>query len=136
MLRDISTALLATAALSPVSVADDTAQVGNIIDLQGYQGCLFVPAAGSLADVDATFTVLIEEGDASDMSDAAAVADGDLVGTEAAASFVATDDDTVNQIGYVGTKRYVRMTITPAANTAAALLSGVAILRPEMIGKT
>lgn len=121
-------------AISPVSVADNTAQVSQIIDRQGFDSLGFLIATGSLADADATFTVLVEEGDAANLSDAAAVADADLVsqtsGTapETAASFTFAADDQVRKIGYIGSKRYVRLTITPAANASAAVLCAVAIL--------
>lgn len=114
--------------ISPVSVADNTAQVGEIVDRQGYQSLEYVIATGSLADADATFTVLLEEGAAANLSDAAAVADKDLLGTEALASFVFSDDDKVFKLGYVGNKRYTRLTITPAANASAGLFSAIAIL--------
>ena len=114
--------------ISPVSVADNTAEVGQIIDRQGFDGLTYVIATGSLADVDATFTVLLEEGNDSGLSDAAAVADADLLGTEALASFTFTHDDETRKLGYVGDKRYTRLTITPAANASAALFSAVAIL--------
>jgi len=115
-------------AISPVSVADTTAQVSQIIDRQGYGSLEFVIATGSLADADATFAVLLEHGDAANLSDAAAAPDDDLLGTEALAGFVFSDDDKVRKIGYRGTKRYVRLTITPAANASAALLAAIAVL--------
>jgi hypothetical protein len=115
-------------ALSPVSVADNTAQVSQIIDTQGFEGCLFAVALGSLADADVTFTVLVEHGDAANLSDAAAAPDDVLVGTEAAAGFQFDDDNEVRSIEYIGPKRYCRLTITPANNTGAALLSVLAIL--------
>ncbi len=127
-MRDFTNNLHPIRAISPVSVADNTAEVGQIIDRQGYDGLTFVIATGSLADVDATFAVLIEEGNDSGLSDAAAVADADLLGTEALAGFQFDDDDETRKIGYLGDKRYVRLTITPAANASAALFSAVAVL--------
>ena len=114
--------------ISPVSVADTTAQVGQIIDRQGYDSLTYVIATGSIADADATFTVLLEEGDVSNLSDAAAVADADLIGTEVLAAFQFDDDNECRKLGYVGSKRYTRLTITPVANASAALLSAVAVL--------
>lgn len=114
--------------LSPVSVADTTAQVGEIIDRQGYDSLTYVIATGSIADADATFTVLLEEGDDSGLSDAAAVADADLLGTEVLAAFQFDDDNEVRKLGYKGVKRYTRLTITPVANASAAVLSAVAVL--------
>lgn len=112
-------------AISPVSVADNTAQVSQILDMQGCSAATLAILTGSLADADATFTVLVEHGDESDLSDAAAVADAELVGTEALASFTFADDDACRKIGYVGPKRYVRATVTPANNASAGLLAAV-----------
>lgn len=117
--------------LSPVSVADDTAQVGQIIDRQGYDSLEYILAIGSVGDANATFVVLLEEGDAANLSDAAAVADADLLGTEALAGFQFDDDDKVRKLGYKGSKRYTRLTITPSGNSAtpsAALLCAIAVL--------
>jgi hypothetical protein len=114
--------------LSPVSVADNTAQVGEIIDRRGYGIVEYVIATGSIADADATFTVLLEESDNSDMSSSSAVSDDDLLGTEALAAFQFDDDNECRKLGYKGIKRYTRLTITPSGNASAALLCAVAIL--------
>lgn len=115
-------------AISPVSVADNTAQVSQIIDRRGYGSLTFAIATGSIADADATFTVLVEHGDNSGLSDAAAVPDAELIGTEVLAGFQFDDDNETRKVAYKGVKRYVRLTVTPANNASAALLSAVAIL--------
>lgn len=127
-MQDLMNNLHVKRVLSPVSVADTTAQVGQIIDRQGYDSLTYVIATGSIADADATFTVLLEEGDDSGLSDAAAVADADLLGTEVLAAFQFDDDNEVRKLGYKGVKRYTRLTITPVNNASAAVLSAVAIL--------
>ncbi len=103
-----------------VTVSDNTAVVSGIIDRQGYNSLAFLIAAGTLADADATFTVLVEDGDDSGLSDAAAVADSGLIGTESLAGFTFADDDESRKIGYKGNQRYVRCTVTPANNTGSA----------------
>ena len=60
----------------------------------------------------------MEHGDQSDLSDAAAVTDDMLLGTEVLAGFQFDDDNECRKIGYVGIKRYVRVTVTPANNGA------------------
>lgn len=122
--------------LSPVSVADNTAQVGQIVDRQGFGSVTYVIATGSLADADATFAVTIQEGDAANLSDAASVAAADLIGTTALASFTFADDDKCFKLGYRGNKRYTRITITPANNASAALLSAVAVLGHPTVAPT
>ncbi len=135
-MRDLHNSVHPLRAISPVSVADNTAQVSQIIDRQGFKSLEFVIATGSLADADATFTVLVEDGDAANLSDAAAVADANLLGLETTASFQFDDDNETRKIGYIGNKRYVRLTITPANNASAALLSAVAILGHPANGPT
>lgn len=127
-MRDLHNNIDVKRAISPVSVSDTTAQVSQVIDRAGYESLEFVIAVGSVADADATFTVLVEDGDESDLSDNAAVADANLLGTETEAAFQFDDDNEVRKIGYIGNKRYVRLTITPVGNASAALLSAVAVL--------
>lgn len=138
-MRDAATSMQLKRVLSPVSVADTTAQVGQIIDRLGYDSLTYLILVGSVADADATFTVLLEESDVSDMTGAAAVADDDMIsqtrGTapETAAAFQFDDDNEVRKLGYRGNKRYTRLTITPVGNASAALLAACAILSNPMI---
>jgi hypothetical protein len=127
---DLSNRLDVKRAISPVSVADNTAQVSQVFDVQGYLAVALIIALGSIADADATFTVLLEESDAAG-SGFTAVADADLIGTEALAGFQFDDDNECRKLGYVGAKRYLRATITPANNASAALLSAVWVGSPE-----
>ncbi|MDZ7809192.1 MAG: hypothetical protein U5L11_02430 [Arhodomonas sp.] len=102
---------------------DDTAFVSPIVDIQGYESLEFIIGIGNIADADATFAVLVEEGDESNLSDAAAVADAHLLGTEALAAFDFADDNAARKIGYVGNKRYVRCTVTPSNNASFAFVA-------------
>ncbi len=116
--------------------ADNTAQVSQIIDRKDYEGVEFVIAMGAVPDADATFATLLEDGDSATLTDNAAVttAAGGLVGALPAIQFD-SDNKTFN-FGYQGAKRYVRVTITPAANTSATLLGAVAVLyRGRYLGK-
>jgi len=133
MMRDLHNNIHVKRVISPVSEAATTAQVGQIIDRQGFRSLEYVIATGSIADVDATFAVLLEESDDAAMSGQNAVADADLLGTEVLAAFQFDDDNEVRKLGYVGDKRYTRLTITPVNNASAALISAVAILgHPEL----
>lgn len=127
-MRDLHNNIHIKRAISPVSVADNTPAVSQIIDIAGYESLEFVIATGSIGDSSATFTALVEHGATSNLSDAASVDDTQLLGTEAQASFAQGDDDKVFKIGYIGGKRYVRLTVTPANNGTAALIAAVAVL--------
>jgi len=133
--NDLSSNITPKRVISPVSVADNTAQVGTVVDSQGFGSVTYVIATGSIADADATFTVLLEESDASG-SGYTAVADDDLIGTEALAAFQFDDDNECRKLGYRGVKRYTRLTITPANNASAALISAVAILGNPQVAPT
>jgi hypothetical protein len=134
MLRDMASNVQVKRVLSPAVATDNTPQVGQIIDHRGHDMATYIIATGTLADSDATFVVLLEEGSASNMSDAAAVADADMVsqlrGTapETAAAFQFDDDNEVRKIGYIGAKRYTRLTITPVDNSGNAPLAAVCVL--------
>lgn len=130
-MRDLHNHIDVKRGLSPVAAVNnaDTAYVSQIVDTLGYGSCEFIILVGANTDANATFTVLVEDGAAANLSDAAAVADGYLLGTEALASFQFDDDNEVRKIGYIGPKRYVRVTITPSGNNSGdAFVAGVWIL--------
>ena len=70
----------------------------------------------------------LDEGNDPALSDAAPVAAKDLVGTLALAGFTEASDGTTRKVGYIGNKRYTRLTITPTGNAAAAPMSAIALL--------
>jgi hypothetical protein len=124
-MRDLHNNIKAEAALNVSAISTDTTTVGSIIDMQGYGALEFIIRSGTLTD--GTYTPLIEEGDAANLSGATAVADADLLGTEAAAAFVAADDNVVKKVGYIGNKRYVRLSIVSSGVTTGGAMTAVAI---------
>lgn len=122
-MRDALTAKQIKRVISPMLQSDaNTAIAGQVIDHQGFDAATYIIATGTLEDTDATFAVKLEESDASDMSGSNEVADADMVsqtrGTapETAAGFAFGDDNEVRSLGYIGSKRYTKLTITPASN--------------------
>lgn len=125
MMQDLHNNIKCSLAEPPVAaVTDNTAFVSTILDTAGFGSAEFVGIFGTQADADATFAVLVEDGDDSGLSDAAAVADAFLLGVEAMGLDFA-DDNTVFKIGYIGPKRYLRVTLTPANNTGNVFFAGV-----------
>jgi hypothetical protein len=135
-MKDLMNQITPVRVISPVSVADNTALVGQVVDKSGFESVTYLIATGSIADADATFTVLLEESDAANMTGATAVADADLLGTEVLAAFRFDDDNETRKLGYIGNKRYTRLTITPVGNASAALVSAVAVLGHPQIAPT
>lgn len=126
--RDLFNNINVKVALAPVVVTDNTAQVTTILDTENYESATLVILTGNLADADATFATLFEDGNQSNLSDHAEVASNLQLGSEALASFTFANDNACFKIGYHGGKRYLRATITPTNNSGNAPLSAVWIL--------
>lgn len=117
MLRDIANNLTLKRAVSPQAArTDNTAIVSEILDVRNFESVMLAVQLGANTDANATFTVLLEESNDSGMSGANAVSDDDMNGTESLAGFQFDDDNECRKLGYVGNKRYIRATITPAGN--------------------
>jgi hypothetical protein len=128
MNNDLHNNLKLTRVISPISQAGNTAMVGAIIDRQGYGSLEFAITLGTITTAGTAYTALLEDADelAFNVTNAA-VADAYLLGTEALASFVDSEVNTTKKLGYIGSKRYVRLTMTPAGNTGASTMSAVAV---------
>lgn len=127
--RDLMNNIHPVVALAPVVVTDGTNQVSAVVDTLGYESCTFVIATGTLADADATWVVTVKEGDTTTQGNHTAVADADLIGTEALAGFTFASDGACRKIGYRGSKRYVSIEVDDGtANTGNAPLCVLALL--------
>lgn len=124
-MKDLHNNIKTEVAFDIAAISSDTTTTGNIIDLQGYDSAEFVLVSGTLTD--GTYTPLLEEGDAANLSDASAVADAELLGTESAAAFTASEDNAVKKLGYIGNKRYVRLSIVSASTSSGGTMSAVAV---------
>lgn len=121
-MRDSYNNLNGVIALNFQTISSDTTTAGNEIDMQGYHSITFFPQTGTVTDGD--YTILIQESDTSG-SGYSDVADADLIGTEADASFTADDDDnSILKIGYIGNKRYVKASVV-STNTSSGAVYGI-----------
>ena len=97
-----------------------------------YQSATFALITGTVTDAGATagITFVVQESDTTAGSDFAAVADADLLGTEAglAITLDTLDGVAIGTIGYRGTKRYLRVVATGTTGTDAAI-AGVWVLQ-------
>lgn len=120
--RGISPAVLSNA---------NTPFVSQILDTLGLNGAVFALLTGALTDANVTFVVLAEEGDDPTLSDNTAIPDANLLGTEALAAPLFSDDNKCFKLGVINNKRYVRVTVTPLGNDAGDVnLAGVWITDP------
>jgi hypothetical protein len=129
-MRDQLSTLHVLNAIPPIAArTDNTAIVSAIIDRAGYDSLTFGIAVGTNTDTNATFAVTMEHGDAANLSDTAAVTAADVSGTLALAGYTFADDAESRKVGYVGARRYVRLTITPSGNDAGNIfIAALAIL--------
>jgi len=125
-MKDMKNNIKVSNALNVQVIASNTTTAGVIIDTKGYDSLTLAFQTGTITDGD--YTLLIEEGNSATLTDAAAVADADLLGTEAGASFSAdADDNKVSKIGYRGDKRYVRLSVVSTNVTTGGTVGATAI---------
>ena len=121
-MRDIHNSMGAVTAI-PAQVITSSAVNGSIIDLSGFNAAEFVIVSGNVTD--GSYAATLTEGSASDLSDGTTVASTDLLGS--APSFASTDDNVTKRVGYVGAKRYVRLTLTPTGASTGGYFAAVAL---------
>lgn len=102
---------------------------GQIINLDHYDGADIVVTVGAITtcDADNTFSFSLEHGDESDLSDAAVVASGDLLGSFNDLVNKTTYISGEQHVGYIGTKQYVRAVVTVSGTVDADL--GVLVVK-------
>lgn len=127
-MRDQMDVLHPVNVISPAAAGtDNTPIVGNIVSGAGYDSLTYVIVTGGLTDVNATFAVTLDESDNSDMS--GSVAATQFTGTGlAGASFTFAADNSVRKLGYLGSKAYTRLTITPSGNDSGNIFVAAAAM--------
>lgn len=113
-MRDIKSNVDAAPTLAPAVRTNGTVN-GSGVDLRGYDSAMAVVHFG--AYTDGTHTPKLQESD--DNAAFTDVAAGDLQGSFTAVA-ASAGANTVQRVGYVGTKRYVRIVMTTASATSGA----------------
>ena len=107
-MRDLKNNVNAVKSIDPAT--HNSNQTGSGVDLQGYEAAMSVVYSGVLTD--GTHSPKLQESD--DDSSYTDVASADVVGTLANISA-----DSVQRVGYKGSKRYVRVFVTSTGATGA-----------------
>lgn len=119
-MRDLHNNINGARGISPAAIlSGNGTTTGQTIDVTDYGSVEFLFAAGAITD--GTFTVTLYEGDASNMSDEATVADADLLGSEP--TFTSADANAVKRVGYKGSRRYVRAKVVQTGATTGGFLA-------------
>lgn len=96
---------------------------GTAVDTIGFRSATAVIAAG--VATDGTFVATLEESDVSN-SGYTTVAAANLSGSFA--SVTSATDEVTQEVGYLGTKRYLRVVLTESVASAGAFIVAVIVL--------
>lgn len=132
--KDIRSNLLSKIAFDVQAISTNTTTTGGIIDTKDFDsGVMFTLLCS--AYTDGTYTPLLYESDDSGMSGATAVADANLIGTEAGAAISAatTEGTNLKSIGAFGTKRYLRLDIVSTSTSSGATIGAIFTGAPEIV---
>lgn len=107
------------------AISTDTTTAGPIFDTKDYE-MGFTAFIAAVAWTDGTYTMTIQEGDESDLSDATTVAAANLIGSYPAVGALTADGAVLGKVGVFGTKRYVRVSVvSTSTTTGATIFTGV-----------
>jgi hypothetical protein len=121
--RDLKNDIKVLNALNIASITTNATTAGVEIDTQGYESVTFEIITG--ARTDGTVTPLIQESDISG-SYSGSVDDDNLIGLESEAAISAAHSR--SRIGYIGTKRYVKLSLVSTLVTSGLTAGGSVIL--------
>lgn len=119
--RDLDKVISVANTIAPAA-ARTAHTTGTGVDLAGYRAAVIVLHCGVFTD--GTFTPIVEESDSSG-SGYTTVAAGDLSGSFTAVT--SANDDSVQEVGYLGSKRYVRLYMEETSASTGALFSAVVV---------
>ncbi len=114
--RELSSRLSVAQSLVPAARTVSTNGTG--VDLAGFHAVAAYVVAGTITD--GTHTPKLQESD--DNTTFTDVAAGDLQG-----AFVAITTNSVQEVGYIGSKRYVRVVVTVSGATTGGVYGAIIV---------
>jgi len=129
-MRDIKNNTAAAQSLAPA--AHVASANGSWIDLLGADGAMVHFDIGLFTN--GAFTLSVDDADATNQSDAAAVAAGDLEGALTVVDH-ADDDNVIQTVGYKGGKRYIRAVVTEPSspNPGTGCVIGASVVYSPLV---
>ena len=94
---------------------------GEQVDLRGADSATILITIGAIVGTADDASIIIQESDTTTGGDFAAVADGDLLGAEP----TALEPNSFHKVGYIGSKRYLRIILDVGTETSVAGSAGV-----------
>jgi len=106
-------------------ISTDTTTAGPIFDTSGHE-LGFSAFIEAVAWTDGTYTMLIQEGDDSALSDAVTLPTAKLIGSLPAVSALTADGAICGSVGIHSNLRYVRVSVvSTSTDTGATIATGV-----------
>jgi hypothetical protein len=123
MIKDLTTCVSVATAVAPVAVEAAAETGGLLVDTRGSNSGVAVLTVGAVTD--GTITILkVQEGAESNGSDLADIPAARIIGTAA----TLTAANTSTKVGFVTTKRYVKVFTKAVGTTVDLVASGVIVL--------
>ena len=116
-MRDISKNLLATISIDPQTISSDTTTNGTGVDVRDYDGAMVVFQSND-AITDGAFALKLQESD-----DDSTYTDVDSSEQIRTLSNFSSSAEGIQQVGYVGNKRYLRPVITTTSTSSGGIVS-------------
>ena len=120
--RDLKNDIKIVNGLNIASITTNTTTAGTEVDTQGYESVTIEVITG--ARTDGTVTPLLQESDVSGTY-SGSVADEDLIGLEADAAL--SELNRRSRFGYIGKKRYVKVSLVSTSVTTG-LTAGASVI--------
>lgn len=121
------------------TLSGTTPSAGNIVDVSDFGSATLVLGNGTVTDAGDTagFSYEVQESDSTAAASFTAVANADLIGLESALAVTldAADNVANGTIGYIGTKRYVRVVATGTTGTNAVVWGAWVLQKPRYAPK-
>ena len=114
MERELHSGVDDRVALDPQAITSDTTTIGNIIDVKGFESFEYLIHSREITD--GAYTLKVEDGDDSGLSDAADVASELVLG--ALTGFIAADDNAVKRVGVISKKQFQRLSLVSTGTTS------------------
>ena len=129
--------------LGNLSLSGTTPAASDWVDTRGFDSVTLIPVLNTVTDAGTAsgFSFEVQEGDDSTDAGATAVADAQLTNAESGLTVISdsADDSVSAGIGYIGSKRYVRLEATGTTGTNAdvtviAILTNSRTAPPTFVG--
>ena len=126
MNKDLKSNISICPIIDPVAYTATT--TSDLVDTQGFESCVLMVSVGAQTfSATNKITVTVEECDTTADASFTTVAAADLIGSFSVWNGTDADQNEVQKVGYIGSKRYVRVVLTEGG-TVSTVVSAYGIL--------